>query len=159
MIAITREVIDYHALTEAVRSPLAGAVLLFLGTVREITGERRTTRLEYDAYEPMALREMEQLATETRQRWTVIDVAIVHRLGVLELGDVSVAVAVSCPHRDQAYAAGRFLIDTLKERVPIWKKENWADGGTEWVHPAGSEAGRPGEVQNQSTSAEENAAE
>jgi len=135
MIQLTPSPINYTALTEAVRSPQAGAVVLFLGTVREMTAGRQTVALDYDAYPQMAEAKMAELEAEARQRWPVIEAAIVHRTGHLELGDISVAVAVSAPHRHQAFEAGRFLIDELKIRVPIWKKENWADGTTEWVHP------------------------
>lgn len=136
MIQLTNEPIDFAALTESVRSNQAGAVVLFLGTVREMTGERRTVALDYDGYRPMAEAKLAELEAEARRRWPILHAALVHRLGHLELGDVSVAVAVSAPHRHQAFDAGRFLIDTLKDVVPIWKKENWADGSTEWVHPA-----------------------
>jgi molybdopterin synthase catalytic subunit len=135
MIELTREPIDVAGLTEAVRSPQAGAVVLFLGTVREMTGDRRTVALDYDAHDEMALAKMQQLHDEACQTWPVIKAGIIHRLGHLQLGDVSVAVAVSCPHRVQAFEAGRHLIDRLKELVPIWKQENWADGSKEWVHP------------------------
>jgi molybdopterin synthase catalytic subunit len=135
MIQLTNDPIDFAALTESVRSDQAGAVLLFLGTVREMTGDRRTVALDYDAYPQMAEAKMAELEAEARERWPVVHAGIVHRLGRLELGDASVAVAVSAPHRHQAFEAGRFLIDELKVRVPIWKKENWADGSTEWVHP------------------------
>lgn len=135
MIELTRNPIDYTALTEQVRSPQAGAVVLFLGTVREMTAGRRTIALDYDAHDEMALAKMQELHDETTQRWPVIEAAIVHRLGRLDLGEVSVAVAVSCPHRAQAFEAGRHLIDRLKEVVPVWKQENWDDGTTEWVHP------------------------
>lgn len=135
MIQLTQSPIDFAALTESVRSNQAGAVVLFLGTVREMTGERRTVALDYDGYGPMAESKLAELEAEARSRWPIIHAGLVHRLGHLELGDVSVAVAVSAPHRHQAFEAGRFLIDRLKEVVPIWKKENWADGSTEWVHP------------------------
>lgn len=135
MIYLTRDEIDYAALTEAVRSERCGAVVLFLGTVREMTAGRQTVALDYEAYPEMAQAKMEELAAETRQKWPVEKLAVAHRLGRLELGDVSVAVAVSTPHRRQAFEAGQHLIDRLKEIVPIWKKENWADGTTEWVHP------------------------
>jgi len=134
-IALTNEPIDYPALTESVRSPLAGAVVLFLGTVREMTGDRRTVALDYEGYPDMARDRMRALADDACSRWPVVAAAIVHRLGHMELGDISVAVAVSCPHRKDAFEAGRFLIDRLKEEVPIWKQENWADGSKEWVHP------------------------
>ena len=135
MIEITEAPIDHAALTERVRSNLAGAVCTFLGTVREMTGDRRTASLDYEAYPEMALRQMAELEEKARLRWPIQDVALVHRVGHLDLGEVSVVVAVSCPHRDQAFEACRWLIDTLKEVVPIWKKEVWADGTEEWVHP------------------------
>ena len=134
-IDLTRDVIDFAALTDWTRSNQAGAVVLFLGTVREMTGDRRTVALDYEAYPEMARAKMQELANEAAAKWPVIRVAIAHRFGRLELGDVSVAVAVSTPHRRDAFDAGRFLIDTLKEVVPIWKQENWADGTTEWVEP------------------------
>jgi len=134
-IELTNEPIDYHSLTERVRSDQAGAVLLFLGTVREMTDNRQTIALDYEAYPDMALAEMLKIADEAAEQWPIIHQGIVHRLGHLALGEISIAVAVSCPHRDAAYAAGRFLIDELKCRVPVWKKENWSDGSTEWVHP------------------------
>jgi len=140
MIQLTHDTIDFAALTESVRSTQAGAVVLFLGTVREMTQGRQTVALDYEAYPQMAAAKLRELEVEARSRWPVIEAAIVHRLGHLELGDVSVAVAVSCPHRHQAFDAGRFLIDRLKEVVPIWKKENWSDGSTEWVHPGADAA-------------------
>jgi molybdopterin synthase catalytic subunit len=135
MIEITEAPIDHAALTERVRSNLAGAVCTFLGTVRELTAQRRTARLEYEAYPEMALKKMTELEAEARRHWPIIEIALVHRVGRLDLGEVSVVVAVSCPHRQQAFEACQWLIDTLKEVVPIWKKEVWADGGEEWVHP------------------------
>lgn len=135
MIEITEGPIDHAAVTESVRSNRAGAVVSFLGTVREFTGGRQTTSLEYEAYPAMARAKMAELEAEVRRRWPVIEAALVHRVGALDLGEVSVVVAVSCPHRDQAFDACRWLIDTLKEVVPVWKKEVWADGGEEWVHP------------------------
>lgn len=135
MIRLTNTDIQTAPLLESVRSTQAGAVLLFLGTVRELTNGQQTVALDYDAYAEMAEIKLNELEQEARERWTVIELAIVHRLGHLELGEISVAIAVSCPHRHQAFDAGRFLIDELKIRVPIWKKENWADGSTEWIHP------------------------
>jgi molybdopterin synthase catalytic subunit len=135
MIALTETPIDHAALTERVRSCNAGAVCTFLGTVREMTGDRRTASLDYEAYPEMALKTMAELEAEARHRWPILDVALVHRVGHLELGEISVVVAVSCPHRHQAFDACRWLIDTLKAVVPIWKKEVWADGSEEWVHP------------------------
>jgi molybdopterin synthase catalytic subunit len=110
-------------------------VVLFLGTVRDLTGDRETVALDYEAYPEMAECKMAEIEADTRQRWPVGDIVLEHRLGHLEVGDISVAVAVSCPHRAQAFEACRYAIDRLKELVPIWKKENWSDGTTEWVHP------------------------
>jgi molybdopterin synthase catalytic subunit len=135
MVRLTREAIDYFRLTEAVRRGGCGAVVTFLGTVRDLTGERVTVALDYEAYPEMAAKKMAEIEADTRARWPVGDIAIEHRLGHLEIGDISVAVAVSCPHRHQAFEACRHAIDRLKELVPIWKKENWSDGSTAWVHP------------------------
>jgi molybdopterin synthase catalytic subunit len=135
MIRLTTGPIDHHALTEAVRLPGCGAVVTFLGTVRDLTDGRVTVALDYEAYPGMAEKKMAEIEGETRRRWPVGELMMVHRLGHLEVGDVSVAVAVSCPHRAQAFEACRYAIDRLKELVPIWKKENWADGNADWVHP------------------------
>lgn len=137
-IELTRDCIDFAALTEQVRSTQAGAVLLFLGTVRELTGGRRTLALDYEAYPEMAQRKLREIAGQAIEKWPIVKLALIHRLGRLDLGEVSVAVAVSCPHRAQAFEAGRYVIDTLKEVVPIWKQENWSDGSTEWVDPTQS---------------------
>lgn len=137
MIRLTSDPIDYHALTEAVRRPGCGGVVLFLGTVRDLTGDQVTVALDYEAYGPMAERKLAEVEAETRARWPVGEVALVHRLGHLDVGEVSVAVAVSCPHRAEAFEACRYAIDRLKQVVPVWKKETRADGRTEWVHPEG----------------------
>ena len=126
MLSLTRDTIDYAALTEAVRDPHCGAVVTFLGTVRDLTGEEVTVFLDYDAYPPMAEKKMAEIAAEVRTRWPVGKVAMVHRLGRLHVGEVSVAVAVSAPHRGQAFEACRYAIDQLKELVPIWKKDDAA---------------------------------
>jgi molybdopterin synthase catalytic subunit len=144
MIALTNEAIDCQAVLQQVQSVNAGAVVLFLGTTREFTGNRRTISLDYECYPEMARKQLEKLEAEARQRWPLCECILVHRLGHLALGEASVAVAVSSPHRQDAFEAGQWLIDTLKQVVPIWKKENWADGTTEWIHPgisadAGSE--------------------
>lgn len=135
MIELTDNTIDYHLVVESVRSNSAGAAVLFLGTVREYTGDVQTASLEYDAYPEMALTAMAKLRDEAIAKWGLVDVAIAHRKGHLELGDIAVAVAASSPHRKESFEAGQWLIDTLKQRVPIWKKELYADGQTEWVHP------------------------
>src|SRR3954452_15157711 len=135
MIEITAAPIDHAALTERVRSNRAGAICTFLGTVREMTGDRRTASLDYEAYPEMARRKLAELEADARLRWPIVDAALVHRVGHLEPGEVSVVVAVSCPHRHDAFAACLWLIDTIKQVVPIWKKEAWDDGTEEWVHP------------------------
>jgi molybdopterin synthase catalytic subunit len=135
MIELTHQPIDVAALLARVNSTEAGAVVLFLGTAREFTAGRRTQSLDYECYAEMAEKKLADLEAEARRRWPVVHCAIIHRLGAIALGEASVAVAVSTEHRDAAFAAGKWLIDTLKEIVPIWKKEIWADGSTEWVHP------------------------
>jgi molybdopterin synthase catalytic subunit len=135
MIRLTREPIDHAALTEQVRGPRCGAVVTFLGTVRDLTGDKVTVALDYEAYPGMAEKKLAEIEADVCGRWPVGNMAMVHRLGHMDVGDVSVAVAVSCPHRADAFAACRHAIDRLKELVPIWKKEHWADGSTEWVHP------------------------
>jgi molybdopterin synthase catalytic subunit len=132
LIQLTQEPIDYHALTEAVRSPHCGAVALFLGTVRDLTGEEVTVFLDYEAYSPMAEKKIAEIITEVRNRWPIGEIGIIHRLGRLGVGEISVAVAVSCPHRAEAFEACRFAIDTLKESVPIWKKDHSDFGASVW---------------------------
>src|SRR5262249_26522789 len=141
MIRLTHEPIDSHALTEQVRRPDCGAVVTFLGTVRDLTDGRETVALDYEAYPGMAEKKMAEIEREARERWPVGEMMLVHRLGHLAVGEGRVAVAVSGPHRGQAFDACRYAIDRLKELVPIWKKENWADGTTEWVHPGAENRG------------------
>ena len=123
MTRLTRDPIDFAALTESVRSPHAGAVVLFLGTVRDLTGDHHTAFLDYDAYPPMAEKMLAEIADDVRSRWPVCELVIEHRVGKLAVGEVSVAVAVSCPHRAEAFEAGKFAIDAVKASVPIWKKD------------------------------------
>ena len=139
MIRLTHDPIDYHTLTESVRISHCGAVVTFLGTVRDLTGDVVTVALDYEAYPGMAEKKMAEIEADTRLRWPVGELALVHRLGHLGVGEISVAVAVSCPHRAQAFEACRHAIDRLKELVPIWKRENAADGSTGWVHPGKDE--------------------
>jgi molybdopterin synthase catalytic subunit len=134
MITLTPNPIDPTQVAEAVRSADAGAVVTFVGTVRGRTGERRTIALEYEAYRPMAEAELERLRAEAVERWRLTGCAIVHRTGRLEVGEASVAVAVSAPHRRAAFEAAEWLIHSLKQSVPIWKCEHYADGSTEWIH-------------------------
>jgi molybdopterin synthase catalytic subunit len=125
--------LDIGAAAAFLQVPEAGGVALFVGTTRRWTGERETARLEYECYEPMARKEMEALAGEAGRRWPVQRVVLLHRLGVVPLAEASVVVGVSTPHRADAFEACRFLIDRLKQRVPIWKREVYADGTTAWV--------------------------
>ncbi len=135
MIEITSEPLDFAALAASVRTDQAGAVCVFMGTVREMTAGRRTVHLEYEAHVEMACKQIGDLETEARARWPILEAALAHRVGKLELGAISVVVAVSCPHRADAFEACRWLIDELKRVVPIWKKEVWADGEQAWIHP------------------------
>lgn len=132
---ITTKPIDFTAVTNAVRSHRAGAVVLFMGTVREFTNESVTTQLTYESFEEMAEVQMQQLAETARKQWSLCHVNMVHRTGELALGDIAVAVAVSAPHRAAAFESGRWLLDEIKKSVPIWKQEHFADGTTEWQHP------------------------
>ncbi len=135
MIQLTSEKIEPEKIIAECLSSAAGAVLLFLGTTRQFTAGRETSFLRYEAYESMASSEMTKLEAEARRRWSLCGCAIVHRLGEVPLGEASVAIVVASPHRSAAFAAGEWLINTLKERVPIWKEEHWADGTCEWIHP------------------------
>jgi molybdopterin synthase catalytic subunit len=135
MIELTNHPIDTAAILAAASNPAAGAVVLFLGTTREITGGRQTVALDYEAYPEMAERQMADLEAEARRRWPVIECSITHRLGRVPPTEASVAIAVSTPHRSDAFAAGQWLIDSLKHDVPIWKREQWSDGTQEWIHP------------------------
>ena len=135
MIELTNHVIDTAALVDRARHPEAGAIVLFLGTTREITAGRQTVALSYEAYREMADRRLAELESEARRRWPVLECFITHRLGEVPPTESSVAIAVSTPHRTDAFAAGQWLIDSLKTDVPIWKREQWADGTAEWVHP------------------------
>lgn len=127
-IALTHNPIDTAAILVSVRHPQDGAVAIFDGIVRDNTRGRNTRFLVYEAYEEMALRQMQQLAADARQRFAIHQVALVHRLGKLHIGDSSVLIAVCSAHRGAAFDACRWLIDTLKKTVPIWKQEHFEDG-------------------------------
>jgi molybdopterin synthase catalytic subunit len=132
VIALIREPIDIAAL--AVPTPADGAACTFVGVVRDENAGRAVLYLEYEAFEEMALPLMEEIAVDARLRWPITAITIVHRLGRLEIGEASVAVAVVSPHRAEAFEACRYAIDTLKATVPIWKKEFYADGAV-WIDP------------------------
>jgi len=129
---VTPEPLDPQRLVEKVRRDESGAVVLFLGVVRDNSQGRRVLYLEYDAYPEMAERVMREIAGEAMERWPLTDVAIQHRTGRLEIGETSLLVAVSAPHRKEALEACQQLVDRFKEVVPIWKKEVW-EGGEVWI--------------------------
>jgi molybdopterin synthase catalytic subunit len=127
-IALVREAIDGKGVAHGVRAGKDGATVTFDGYVRNESHGRETSYLEYEAYEAMAIGKMKEIAAQTHEKFAIHRVAIVHRLGRLEIGETSVFIAVSAPHRGAAFDACRYAIDTLKKTVPIWKKEFFADG-------------------------------
>lgn len=129
---IVREPLDIAGVASLVADDGHGANLVFVGTTRALTYGRRTLRLDYDAYEPMAVRTMAQIGGEIAERWSGARCAIAHRIGTVPVGDASVVIAVSAPHRVACYEASRYAIERLKQIVPIWKKEIWEDG-EEWL--------------------------
>ncbi len=128
--------LDPGACTALVSHPGAGGIVVFVGAVRNATNEKAVIRLEFEAYAPMAIREMRKIAETARDRWNALGVVIHHRIGVLDIGELPVVIAVSTPHRQAAFEACQYCIDTLKETAPIWKKEVFSDGEV-WVaaHP------------------------
>ena len=132
MARITREAIDIRATADRAGSPASGALLTFLGVVRDSNRGRQVRGIEYHAFEEMALTEMGRIEKDCLARWPGIAVEIVHRLGRLDVGEASVLIAVAAPHRAEGFAALRHAIDRLKETVPIWKKEIYADGHA-WI--------------------------
>ncbi len=131
-IRITRERLDVAMLEATVGDPAAGAICTFVGATRESNAGRKVIRLEYEAYEAMALSEITKIAEEAGRRWDIVRIAIAHRVGLVDVGEPSVAIAVSAAHRAEAFEACRFAIDRLKEIVPIWKKEHF-EGGEVWI--------------------------
>lgn len=143
-VGIQDEALEMGPLVAFVERPEMGAVATFSGNVRNQNRGRRVEYLEYDAYRPMAEKKMREIAAEAVRRWDC-RIAMRHRVGRLEIGEPSVMVAVGCGHRGEAFAACRFAIDTLKETVPIWKKEVW-EGGEVWIEGAGEASGREPET-------------
>ena len=135
MTYLVTDPIDVSALLALVQSPERGGIACFLGTVRNHQRGREVVRLEYSAYEPMAEAECGRILAEAESRWDVA-VALRHRAGALEIGDTAVAIAAASAHRDEAFLACRYVIEEVKRRVPIWKREVFADGSVEWVDPS-----------------------
>ena len=142
--AIVSRAIDPAALLREVESHGSGASILFVGTVRDVNDGRPVEGLEYKAYDAMAARELAAIAAEAAARFGTERIVVEHRTGRLALGETSVAIAVSHAHRGAAYEASRCIIEELKRRLPVWKREEYADGTREWVDPARAraEAGR-----------------
>ncbi len=135
-VALREDPLELPALLAEVGRPDAGAIALFLGTARDHSdGKEGVTHLEYDAYREHVESKLEEIVAEAMERWPVLSVVVEHRVGVVAVGQASVAVAVSSAHRGDAFDAARYLIDQLKQRAPIWKREHWP-GGAEWVEGA-----------------------
>lgn len=133
MIEITRQPLNPDAVTAQVRQDSNGAVVTFLGTTRDFAEGKPVAHLEYEAYEPMALKKLEEIRQELRAEFGIADAAIAHRIGPVAIGQISLVVAIAAPHRKEAFLACHAAVDRLKEIVPIWKKETFADGGQHWV--------------------------
>ena len=142
MILVTQDALDPDAVTATVLVPANGGVVTFLGTVRNSTDGKEVVYLEYEAYEGMAEKVLARIAQDVTDRWGIADVSIAHRFGRMEIGDVSLAVAVASPHRAEAFAACQYVVDRIKQDVPIWKKEVFQDGevwvGMEGQHTTGT---------------------
>ncbi|GEO02640.1 molybdopterin synthase catalytic subunit [Adhaeribacter aerolatus] len=136
MIAITEGPINTQAVIDAVQADGAGAINVFIGTVRNQTQAKPVIQLDFEAYDSMAVKKMQEIANQAAERWPIQKVAIVHRKGTLQIGEAAVVIAVSTPHRKASFEACEYIIDTLKQVVPIWKKEKFEDGDV-WVaaHP------------------------
>lgn len=132
MIKISDKPIDVQACIDAVQSERAGAIDVFIGTVRNHNNAKEVVRLEFETYDVMAVKKMEELASQAYNRWDIEKIVMIHRKGVLQIGDVAVVIAVSTPHRVASFEACQWLIDTLKTIVPIWKKEIY-ESGEEWL--------------------------
>jgi len=135
-IKISSEPLNIQSCIDWVMTPQCGGIDVFIGTVREVTNGKTVVRLEFEAYEKMAMNEMKKIAEEVLQNWPVYKIVIRHRTGILHIGEIPVVIAASAAHRDAAFEACRYTIDTLKKTVPIWKKEIFEDGEV-WVaaHP------------------------
>lgn len=133
--AVVERELDPAAALREVGNDANGASILFVGTVRNVNAGQPVTGMEYNAYQGMAEKELASIASEAAERFGTNDIVVEHRVGRLELGDASVVIAVAHPHRGKAYEASRYMIEELKQRVPIWKLEHYVDGRREWVDP------------------------
>ncbi len=142
MIEIVTVPIENSTLLPAQSDPSCGATVLFLGTVREFTEsegrKRQTACLHYEAFIEMAYAALEDLCQKVKSRWPVQRLRVIHRIGPIELGETCVAILTSCPHRKDAFAAASWLMDQIKAEVPLWKKEIWVEGTSQWIHPESS---------------------
>ncbi len=136
--ALLNAPLDPTRLLAEVSAPANGAAILFVGTVRDVNEGRAVTGIDYSAYAAMARRELDAILAETATRFGTDHLVVEHRLGTLDVGEASVAIAVAHPRRGAAYDASRFIIEELKRRVPIWKREHYVDGTREWVDPTRS---------------------
>ena len=141
--AIVRRAVDIAALLAEVKDTANGATVAFLGQVREVNDGRAVTGIEYSAYGEMAERELAAIASECAATFDTTHLVVEHRLGALDLGETSIAIVVSHPHRAAAYDASRFVIEEVKRRLPVWKREGYLDGTSEWVNAGGATQERP----------------
>ena len=132
LIRVTDQLLDPAEAITAVESPAAGAINVFLGVVRDNNLDRRVSHLVYDAYPAMAEKVMRQIAEEAVSRFGLIDCAVLHRTGRLAIGETSLLITVSCGHRAESFEGGHWLVNEIKKKVPVWKKEVWEDG-EEWI--------------------------
>ena len=148
--AIVERRIDSSALLAEVANTRNGATVLFVGTVRDMNDDAPVSALDYTAYNAMAERELAAIVAEAVKRWKTHDIAVEHRIGTLDLGEASVAIAAAHPHRAEAFEAARYIIEELKRRLPIWKREHYVDGRSEWVSADGQKTAdigqRPSDV-------------
>ena len=143
---LTRTPISLDTLMAEVAQPACGGTCVFLGTVRSGPDEQGVTAIEYSAYEEMVEAEFGRLLADARARWPEAGIAVRHRLGTIPVGEASIAIAAAAPHRAQAFEACRYVIEEVKRRVPVWKKELRVDGTEVWVDPSGRPTARPSHV-------------
>ena len=134
IVQLTNDAIDTAQMLSDVSSELAGASMIFVGSARKLTAGIETKRLEYDCHASMAIAQMEEIAQKSIEQFELLSCHMTHRLGIVELGETSIAVALSSAHRANLFEAAPWIMDTVKKSVPIWKKEYWADGTSEWIH-------------------------